>query len=150
MENRLSDVEFYTYFSPYTAHAIRLNGVTYPTTEHAYQCLRYNDQGIIDQILAAPSPVKAWEVSSRYKDRQVQGFKDRKLEVMKALLRLKAQQHDDVRKALLESGDRRIVKHVFTYPPGDAFWDDGANGEGLNHMGKLWMEIRDELRPNHD
>ncbi len=143
--NRLSDVEFYTYFSPYTAHAIELNGTVYPTVEHAYQCLRYEDDKIIEEILSAPSPVRAWETSSKYKHLQLPDFRERKLEVMKMLMRLKAQQHDDVKKALLESGDKVIVKHIFTYPPGDGFWDDGENGKGLNHMGKMWMEIREEL-----
>ena len=50
---------FYIYFSPYTAHAIELDGIVYPTIEHAYQCQRYIDKKIIDEIRSAPSPVKA-------------------------------------------------------------------------------------------
>lgn len=61
---------FYIYFSPYTAHAIELDGVVYPTVEHAYQCQRYTDQKIIDEIRNARSPVKAWEVSTKYKHLQ--------------------------------------------------------------------------------
>jgi predicted NAD-dependent protein-ADP-ribosyltransferase YbiA (DUF1768 family) len=34
---------FYIYFSPYTAHAIEIDGVVYPTVEHAYQCARYTE-----------------------------------------------------------------------------------------------------------
>ena len=139
--------KFYIYFSPYTAHAIELGGRVYPTVEHAYQCQRYIDNKIIDEIIAATSPVKAWETSTKYKHLQIPEFKDEnyKLEVMKKLMRLKALQHEEVRKALLESGDLKIVKHIVTYPPGDGFWDDGEDGEGDNHMGRMWMEIREEM-----
>ena len=56
---------FAVYFSPYTAHAIEVEGVLYPTVEHAYQCQRYIDPKIIEEIRSARSPVKAWEASTR-------------------------------------------------------------------------------------
>ena len=139
---------FYIYFSPYTAHAIEIGGVVYPTVEHAYQCSRYTDQKIIEEIRNAHSPVKAWEISGKYKHLQVPDFKDEnhKLKVMKDLMKLKAEQHKDVKQALNASGYARIIKHIVTYPPGDGFWDDGEDGHGLNHVGKMWMEIREDLR----
>lgn len=140
--------KFYIHLSPYTAHAITLDGVTYPTVEHAYQCERYTDPKIIEEIKNATSPVKAWETSSKYKHLQIPEFKNEeyKLQVMKKLMRLKALQHEDVRSALIDSKDLKIVKHIVTYPPGDGFWDDGEDGKGLNHMGRMWMEIREELK----
>ena len=139
---------FYIYFSPYTAHAIEVDGVVFPTLEHAYQCQRYTDPKIIEEIKNARSPVYAWETSSKYKQFKIQVFKqeEHKLAVMKKLMRLKALQHEDVRKALLDSADQKIVKHIVTYPPGDGFWDDGEDGTGLNYVGRMWMEIREELR----
>ncbi len=65
---------------------------------------------------------------------------------MKKLMRARVDQHEDVRKALIDSGDLQIVKHIDTYPPGDGFWDDGPDGRGENQIGKIWMEIREELR----
>jgi N-glycosidase YbiA len=139
--------KFFIYFSPYTAHVVEVLGVLYPTVEHAYQCQRYTDKEIIEEIRSARSPVKAWEASSKYKHLQIPEFKkeEYKLEVMKKLMRLKAEQHEEIRKALVESGDLNIVKHITTYPPGDGFWDDGEDGKGQNHMGRMWMEIREEL-----
>jgi ribA/ribD-fused uncharacterized protein len=140
--------KFYIYFSPYTAHAIEIDGSVFPTVEHAYQCKRYTDKKIIEEIRSAKSPVKAWEVSSKYKHLQIPEFKNEeyKLRVMKDLMRLKAIQHEEIKKALIDSSDMRIVKHIVTYPPGDGFWDDGEDGSGLNHIGRMWMEIRDEIR----
>lgn len=138
---------FYIYFSPYTAHVIELNGMVFPTVEHAYQCQKYSDKNIVEEIRGAVSPLKAWEVSSKYKNFQIPEFKkeDYKLEVMGKLMKLKVEQHIDVREALINSGNFKIVKHIVTYPPGDGFWDDGEDGNGENHIGRLWMEIRAEL-----
>jgi ribA/ribD-fused uncharacterized protein len=138
---------FYIYFSPYTAHAIEIDGVIYPTVEHAYQCSRYTDPKIISEILVAKSPVKAWETSSKYKDLQIPEFKDpeHKLKVMEKMMRLKTEQHKEIRKALVDSGKLEIIKHIVTFPPGDGFWDDGEDGKGLNHIGKMWMKIREEI-----
>ncbi len=140
--------KFYIFFSPYTAHAIEIDGVIFPTLEHAYQCQRYTDKKIIEEIRSARSPVKAWEISSKYKHIQIPEFKSEKykLKVMKDLMRLKAEQHEEIKKALIDSKDMQIVKHIVTYPPGDGFWDDGEDGKGLNHTGRMWMEIRDELK----
>jgi ribA/ribD-fused uncharacterized protein len=141
---------FYIYFSPYTGHAIEIDGVVYPTVEHAYQCARYTDKNIIEEIRNAKSAVLAWEVSTKYKHLQIPEFKDEKhkLKVMKELMRQKALQHADVRNALVDSGDLKIIKHIVTPPPGDGFWDDGEDGNGLNHIGKMWMEIREEFKNN--
>ena len=139
---------FYTYFSPYTGHALIIDGVIFPTLEHAYQCKRYTDTNIIEEIRQATSAVKAWEISTKYKRLQIPEFKDEeyKLKVMKELMELKAAQHEDVRKVLIDSGDLKIVKHIVSGPPGDGFWDDGEDGEGLNHIGRIWMEIREKLK----
>ena len=106
--------KFYIYFSPYTAHAIILDGVVYPTVEHAYQCQRYTDFKIIEEIRNASSPIKARETSSKYKHLQIPDFKDRKLEVMKRLMNIKAEQHEEIQQALIDSKDLNIIKHIVT------------------------------------
>lgn len=147
MEKTLPLEIFFIYFSPYTAHSLKIDGAVYSTVEHAYQCSRYTDQKIIEEIRSATSPMKAWEVSTKYKHLQKPEFKDEqhKLDVMKSLMVLKVAQHEEVKKALIDSGTLKIVKHITTYPPGDGFWDDGEDGTGLNHMGRMWMEIRETL-----
>lgn len=138
---------FYIYFSPYTAHAIEINGTIYPTIEHAYQCARYDDQKIIEEIRKTASPLLAWQMSSKYKHLQNPKFGDNafKRKVMKEMMRLKLLQHREVRDALINSYDQMIVKKIVTYPPGDGFWDIGEDGKGENQIGKIWMELREEL-----
>jgi ribA/ribD-fused uncharacterized protein len=108
--------------------------------------MRYSDARIRVEIQTARSPEKAWEISQKYKSMQLRDFKDRKLDIMEKLLRAKLEQHESVKKALIESGERDIVKHVFTGPPDNGFWGDGENGKGENQFGRLWMELRDGLQ----
>ncbi len=142
---KLSAEIFAIYFSGYTAHAIEYRGVVYPTVEHAYHCQRYTDTAIIEEIRNARSPFKAWEVSQKYKSQQLIDFNDRKREIMKELCQAKLEQHEDVRQALLNTRDLSIIKHISTGPKPDSFWDDGVDGTGRNEIGKIWMELREEL-----
>lgn len=65
-----------------------------------------------------------------------------KVDIMRVILRKKVEQHPYVRKKLLETGDRLLVENSWR----DSFWGWGPNQDGLNMLGKLWMEIRTELR----
>ena len=141
---RVADDIFASYFSGYSAHMVEYKGVVYPTAEHAYHCQRYTDPKIIEEIRSARSPFKAWQISQRYKSQQVPDFNERKVEVMRDICREKLQQHEDVRQALIETGDA-IIKHITTGPKADGFWDDGEDGSGRNEAGKSWMILRDEL-----
>jgi ribA/ribD-fused uncharacterized protein len=138
---------FAIYFSAFSPHVIEYKGVVYPTVEHAYHCLRYSDPAIVAEILAARSPYEAWKISQTYKRARMPHFTadDAKIALMTDVMRAKLEQHEDVRQALLASGDQQIVKRITTGPPGDGFWDDGGDGRGANHVGRIWMQLRPEL-----
>lgn len=91
-------------------------------------------------MITAHSPQKSWEQSQQYKSKQIPDWDSKKLEVMEELCRAKLVQHDDVKNALLNSGDDVILKD---YP--DSFWGLGLDG-GRNEMGKIWMRLREELK----
>ncbi|MNT41703.1 Swarming motility protein YbiA [compost metagenome] len=67
---------------------------------------------------------------------------DVKVNTMRSLLRAKANQHEYVRRKLLATGDRILVEDSWR----DDFWGWGPNRDGQNMLGKLWMEVRAELR----
>jgi len=101
--------------------------------------------GIRNRILVARSPEVAWELSQEHRSVRAQLTEEEKLALMGALCRAKLEQHPLVRRTLEESGDRVIVKRIVTGPPGDGFWDIG-DGEGRNEAGKIWMQLREEIR----
>jgi predicted NAD-dependent protein-ADP-ribosyltransferase YbiA (DUF1768 family) len=72
------------------------------------------------------------------------------LEMMRLCLRLKIEQHEDLKKLLLATGDKVIVEDCSARPRGDAFYWGWANINGQwvgeNWLGRLWMDLRDNLR----
>jgi len=136
---------FAIYFSGFSAHVIEIDGVLYPTLEHAYHCVRFDDPNIRAAIRDARSPELAWELSQTHKSQRRQLVEDEKIALMTQLTRAKIEQHADVRRALAATGDARIVKRIIAGPPGDGFWDI-AEGSGRNEWGKIWMQLREEYR----
>lgn len=61
---------------------------------------------------------------------------------MLRIIRAKADQHEYVRRKLLETGDRHLVEDSWR----DDFWGWGLNQDGQNMLGKLWMQVRQECR----
>lgn len=60
---------------------------------------------------------------------------------MKRILQHKVDQHEYVKRKLMATGDRILVEDSWR----DDVWGWGENKEGQNLLGKLWMEIRQEL-----
>ena len=65
-----------------------------------------------------------------------------KVAMMRKAVRAKFTQHDDLRHILLSTGDARIVEHT----ENDSYWGDGGDGKGKNMLGRILMEIREELQ----
>lgn len=133
--------QFEKYFIPFSAHNVEYKGVRYQTAEHAYHCQRYVDPAILSEIQDARSAYIAWQLSQKYKSKQVSDFDAQKVEIMKEICRAKVEQHEDVKEALIESGTDVIIKN---YP--DEFWGIGMDGSGQNWMGKIWMQLREEIK----
>lgn len=53
-------------------------------------------------------------------------------------LKLKFTQNADLKKQLLETGDRELIEHTRK----DKYWGDGGNGTGKNRLGILLMKLR--------
>ena len=63
-------------------------------------------------------------------------------EVMLQALRMKFNQHPEIAKRLLATGDAILIEHT----QNDAYWADGGDGSGKNRLGLLLMQVRDELK----
>lgn len=60
---------------------------------------------------------------------------------MREVVRAKFEQHPALLGLLLSTGDAEIVEHTRN----DAYWGDGGDGSGLNMLGRILMEVRQEL-----
>ena len=50
-------------------------------------------------------------------------------------------QHDDLQVLLLSTGDAKLVEHTTN----DSYWGDGGDGSGKNMLGRILMEVRENL-----
>ncbi len=133
---------WYDVLNNFSANAVEIDGVLYPTSEHAYQAAKCTDAKGKQEIIAAKSPLLAKEVSNvTYKSVKDPDWASKKTAVMESILRAKLAQHHEVYDALLKSGQEEIAEDS----PFDAFWGRGEDGNGQNQLGKLWMKIRSEL-----
>ncbi len=125
----------------FSAHAITMNGVVYPTAEHAFHAHKFADDAIKKEILHSPSPAAAFRLAKKYKPQRRPDWDAIKVGVLEDIIRHKVQQNPDVKEVLLLSADEEIVE----VNPNDDFWGNGPDGNGENHTGKILMKIRDEL-----
>lgn len=138
--------DFYV-LSNFSSFAIEWRGLPFPTSEHAYHWMKFNTPGdeghdLRARIRIAPSAHEAFKIAERAKAYRREDWDNVKVGIMRDILRAKADQHEYVRRKLLGTGDRELVENSWR----DDFWGWGPNRDGQNVLGKLWMEIRTELR----
>ena len=134
--------------SPYK---IKYDGKEWLTVEALFQALRYSDVEIQEIIRKEKSPMAAKMKSKSFKDKRIViDMGDKDVENMKMCVRLKIEQNEEIKRKLLITKEFEIIVDIGSRGGvNHFFW--GAkkiNGEwvGNNMMGKIWMELREELR----
>lgn len=136
--------DFYV-LSNFSAFAIVHRGLRFDTSEHAYHWEKFtdgHDEKAALQIRIAPSAHEAFKIAERFKSTRRRDWDAVKVPIMRDILRAKVEQHEYVRRKLLATGDRELIEDSWR----DDFWGWGPNRTGQNMLGKLWMEVREELR----
>ena len=127
--------------SSHSKYGFHLDDAEWPSAEHYYQAMKFEDDAIREQIRQAPHPVDASKLAKQYK-KQVRGDWDRiRATVMKRGTYMKCRTHEDVATALLKTGNKKIVENS-QY---DYYWGCGRDGRGKNTYGKILMDIREKL-----
>jgi ribA/ribD-fused uncharacterized protein len=119
---------------------IHINGKLYRSSEHWYQCNKTLDPVIHEQIRSCRSGYEAKKLGNTIEIRP--DWDDIKLEIMYIGVYNKFKQNPKLRNRLLATDDGLLVennKHK------DSYWGV-YNGIGENHLGKILMRVRDQLR----
>jgi len=169
----------YYEFSNFYESPITINGIKYSTTEHFYQSQKYNigDKSLefANIIKSANTPNKAfylaqqkikggyaagWYVSKNDPRKLNQIIKEYTEEhhvtvrsdwnqvkdnIMRRAVWAKFTQHPNLSKILIDTGDAIIYENS----PRDSYWAIGADGKGLNMLGKILMEVRGFLQAKY-
>lgn len=116
------------------------DGGTWSSVEHFYQAAKTDDMGWKNRIFSAVAPSQAKRLGRKAPKRPT--WDEEKLLVMRDLLMDKFLMNFDLREKLINTGDAQLIEGNWW---GDTFWGV-CNGVGENWLGRLLMEIRDELR----
>lgn len=134
--------DFYV-LSNFSAFMVELGCRVFPTSEHAYHWHKFPDDPLKQAaIRQASSAHGAFKMAERWRVYRREDWDAVKVDIMRDILRAKAAQHEYVSRKLLATGDRELIEDSWR----DDFWGWGPNRDGQNMLGKLWMEIRAELR----
>jgi len=129
----------YRFLSNFAPCKVIYDGLEYSSTEAAYQAAKTFDASQRRQIREASSPGEAKKLGRKVTMRP--DWDNIKLQIMEDLLRKKFSQ-SDFKRALLNTADAELCEGNYW---GDIFWGV-CRGKGENHLGKLLMKIREDLR----
>ncbi len=136
----------YGVFSNLYRRTIIFEGVTYATSEHAYQAGKARKDNVREWMLSAPSPsLVAMVAHGLYVWDVAPNWSKIKFDRMRAVLLAKFSQHEDLRKILLDTGNARLVESATVKNSVNLEWGE-VNGKGKNMLGVLLMEVRTLLR----
>jgi len=129
-------------FSNFSPFPIRLRKRVWPTTEHYFQAQKFAGTDHEEEIRRDGSPMIAARMGRSRKRPLRKDWEGVKDGIMLDALRAKFDQHADLKRVLLETGDRTLVERTAN----DRYWGDGGDGSGRNRLGELLMLLRKELR----
>ena len=132
----------YGFFSNFSKHPVFLKGKQWPTSEHYFQAQKFEGTEHEELVRLTATPMLCAQMGRDRSRPLRQDWEAVKDEVMRTALRAKFTQHPDLRDQLLATGDADLIEHT----ENDSYWGDGGDGSGKNMLGRLLMEVRDELR----
>jgi ribA/ribD-fused uncharacterized protein len=132
----VGDHSFLNNFFPST---IYVEGISYPTVEHAYQAHKTQDSSTRELIRCAKSPMIAKKLGRAIL--LPENWSLIKVDLMRKFIKLKFE-NPILREMLLSTSDFELVQENMW---NDRFWGT-SKGVGENWLGKILMEVRDEIR----
>ena len=146
--NQHSVINFYSVndeygeFSNFAAFPITLKKKRWPTSEHYFQAQKFKDVSDQAEIRKAKTPMIAARLGRDRKKKLRRDWESVKDSVMRDAVWAKFSQHGELAVLLLGTGDAKLVEHTTN----DDYWGDGGDGSGKNMLGRILMEIRNQLR----
>jgi len=126
--------------------SLSINSIIVPSSEALYQAMRFPfNPDVQMKIIEQQNPFQAKQVSRKFISFTRFDWEKVKVEIMRWCLRVKIAQHWEISNLLLSTENRPIVERSSH----DDFWGAKVVNNALvgsNVLGKLWMEVRQEIR----
>lgn len=135
--------EFYP-FSNFSSFVVNWQGYDWLTSEHAYHSEKFagTEPELVEALKGMRSAHDAFHFAQVHKDQQRRDWDDVKRGTMKEICRAKLGQHAYIQHKLLQTDGLTLVEDS----PVDSYWGWGADRQGRNELGTIWMELREELK----
>lgn len=130
----------FRFLSNFWYSEIIADGVIYPTVEHAYQALKFTAPEERGLIAETRTPGKAKRISYKMKSFRTD-WDEVRVDIMKILVRQKFIRHEELSTMLMLTHPHELEE---TNHWGDVFWGV-CDGVGENQLGKILMDVREEL-----
>lgn len=119
-----------------------MDGVYWPTVEHYFQAQKFQNDAYREKIRRAAKPKDAKALGMTRLLPLRPDWEEVKDTIMHAAVLKKFQTHEAPRALLLGTGTARIVENA----PMDSYWGCGPDGNGLNKLGEILMDVRARLK----
>lgn len=119
---------------------VEYQGLVYPSSEHAYQAAKVLCIEEKKEVAKLKTAAEAKKIGKTLDVRF--DWPEIKLEVMLEIVRNKFNQNERLAEMLLATEDL-ILEETNWW--GDTFWGV-CRGRGKNHLGKILMQVREEIR----
>lgn len=130
----------YRFLSNFWVAPIEYEGITYPSSEHAYQAAKTLNTDIREIFSVLDSPAKAKKLGQLIEIRA--DWEHVKINVMREIVEAKFENHPDLMSKLMDTKGQKLIEGN-TW--GDTFWGECPLGTGRNELGKILMGIRDDI-----
>jgi len=141
-EIRITRTDALDPLASYSRHGFDLDDEHWPSVEHYYQAMKFEDESIRTQIRDAGRPEAAQKLAKKHRRRIRSDWKRIRDTIMTRGVYIKCRTHPDAAEALLATGDEKILENS-QY---DYYWGCGRDGRGENAYGRVLMEVRSKLR----
>ncbi len=132
--------------SAYSRHGFELDGAEWPSVEHYYQAMKFDDEDYREEIRNTAHPADATKLGKSKKHGYRKDWSKLKKTYMTRGIYIKCKTHPVVAEALLATGKRQILE-TSQY---DYYWGCGRDMRGENVYGKVLMSVREQLRKEEE
>ena len=132
----------YFWLSNFSPHGFTLEGLRWSSVEHYYQAHKYPHTATFEQIRNAPTPLKARKTARNRSLVIRSDWSEVKETVMLRGVYAKFEQNRQLRKRLVATGQEKLIHRSAK----DLYWGQNDEGSGENRLGKLLMEVRQQLQ----
>ena len=130
------------YLANYSNHGFIKDGVYYKTAEHYYQASKFDDEVIRKKIINCSTPKEASIIGRDRNNIRRRDWPHHKLDEMYMAVYLKFSQNKDIRSKLIETRNKEIREMTTK----ESYWGIGPNLDGINHIGKILMQVRQNVK----